>query len=85
MVNEALTYEDDGRVFPDPDDQRLEVFKEGWRKATSGEEYGEKAHNELSWHNLGWRLGKLFGETSGELKDEMYMWCVEQQREDSGT
>lgn len=84
MVNEALTYEEDDRVFPDPDDQRLDVFKEGWRKANQGEEYAENAHKELSWHNLGWRLGKLFGETSNELKDGMYMWCVKQQREDSG-
>ena len=81
MVNEALTFETDGRVVPDPEDQRLDVFKEGWRKATGGEEYGEHAHEELSWHNLGWRLGKLFGETATELQTEMYRWCVTQQRE----
>lgn len=81
MVNEALTFEEDSRVIPEPEDQRLDVFKEGWRKASTGEEYGEHAHEELSWHNLGWRLGKLFGETSIERKNELYHWCVEQQKE----
>lgn len=79
MVNESLTYEEDGRIVPDPADERLDVFKEGWRKATTGEEYGDHAHQTLSWHNLGWRLGKLFGETPDELKEEMYHWCVKQQ------
>ena len=81
MVNESLTYDADGRVTPDPEDERLAVFKEGWRKAVRGEEYGETAHEKLSWHNLGWRMGTLFGETSTELKDELYMWCVRQQKE----
>ena len=84
MVNESLTYEEDGRVVPDPDDQRLAVFKEGWRKANTGEEYGENAHRVLSWHNLGWRLGTLSGETSAEMQYKMYMWCVDEQREGSG-
>jgi len=35
----------------------------------------------LSWHNLGWRMGMLFGDASGKLKREIYMWCVDRQRE----
>lgn len=84
MVNESLTYEADDRVIPDPEEERLAVFEEGWRKAVNGDEYGEHAHERLSWHNLGWRLGTLFGETSPELKAELYRWCVRQQQEAVG-
>lgn len=81
-VNRALTYESDSRVDPDPDDERLDVFKDGWRKGANAEleDFGENAHQELSWHNLGYRLGKLFGETSNVQQVEMYYWCVRQMR-----
>ena len=35
----------------------------------------------LTWDNLGYRLGKLFGETSDELIEKIYNWCVEQQKQ----
>lgn len=32
---------------------------------------------------LGWRMGRLFGETDEELIDELYDWCVRQQKSGS--
>jgi hypothetical protein len=87
----GVTYdkENDRRVFPDPADDRLGAFKAGWTKAANGETFGQSTYESLSWHNLGWRLGRLFDynsdhDTSGELKREIYMWCVDQQREVAG-
>lgn len=81
-VNKALTYETDGRRNPDPDNEALKVFKNGWWMGANpdGEDFGENAHRELSWQNLGYRLGKLFGDTSDEMIKEMYVWCVSQMR-----
>ena len=86
----GVTYhkENDRRVFPDPADDRLAAFKAGWTKAANGETFGLQTYESLSWHNLGWRLGRLFDynsghDTSGELKREIYMWCVDQQLEAS--
>lgn len=86
----GLTYdeEEDRRVFPDPADDRLGAFKSGWTKAANGETFRDSTYESLSWHNLGWRLGRLFDynsnhDASGELKRELYMWCVEHQQEQS--
>lgn len=88
----GLTYDadQDRRVFPEPADDRLGAFKGGWTKATNGETFQSSTYETLSWHNLGWRLGRLFDynpdhDTSGHLKRELYMWCVEQQREAADT
>lgn len=83
MEYHGLTYdeEQDIRVVPDPKDNRLGSFKAGWSEAEKGTEYTEETLQRLSWHNLGWRLGMLFDETPTELKEELYMWCVEQQKE----
>lgn len=83
-INKALTYEGDDRDDPVPDDQKLDVFNQGWLKGvdTDKEDYGERAHSTLSWHNLGYRLGMLFGSASPKLREEMYYWCVEQMREE---
>lgn len=85
---EGLTYDDekDRRVFPDLDsdsdeNDRLGSFKAGWTEAEKGKEYGADTLETLSWHNLGWRLGKLFGDSSPKLKRELYEWSVRQQRE----
>ena len=82
-INKALSYEEDKREDPSPDDEKLDVFNQGWRKAVNGDldDYGELAHSSLSWHNLGYRLGKIFGETSTGLRRDLYYWCVEQIRE----
>ncbi|XVH33889.1 hypothetical protein ACNS7O_18965 (plasmid) [Haloferacaceae archaeon DSL9] len=78
---DGLTYSKDQRVFPDPKDDRLGSFKAGWTNAENGKEIGSTALDSLSWHNLGWRLGMLFNDASGELKREIYMWCVKRQLE----
>ena len=82
-INRGLLHKEDDRKDPDPDDERLETFKRGWRYAvySEDEDFGEQAFEELSWQNLGYRLGLLFEKTSEELQEEMYHWCVSQMRE----
>ena len=41
----------------------------------------DAALDQLTWENLGWRLGKIFGDASEELQEELYEWCVKQQVE----
>jgi hypothetical protein len=80
---DGLTYEVDERLV-DPDaNYRRGRFKVGWSDAVDGTELGEDVLNQLTWENLGWRLGKLFGETSEDLKEESYEWCVDQQLDNS--
>lgn len=79
-----LTYEEDVRsTNPNETGHRRGRFKAAWKKAVRGESYGSQALSRLTWDNLGWRLGKLFGETDEALIDEMYEWCVRQQEESS--
>jgi len=73
-------WEEDQRVFPEPGNDRVGSFKAGWTKAENGEEFGPRALQGLSWHNLGWRLGMIFGETPTDIKEDLYRWCVEQQK-----
>lgn len=82
MGDDPLTYIDDVRVEAPEENHRLGRFKVGWNDAVDDEEY-DAVLDELTWQNLGWRLGKLFGETSEELQEEMYDWCVQQQTDDS--
>jgi hypothetical protein len=75
-----LAFSRDVRVTdPDQTAHRLARFRDGWRNAISGQAYTEKTLGDLTWENLGYRLGKLFGETSPLLIDQMYEWCVHQQ------
>ena len=77
-----LTYEEDVRsTNPNETGHRRGRFKAAWKKAVRGESYGSQALKRLTWDNLGWRLGRLFGATDDELIDEMYDWCVRQQEE----
>lgn len=78
---DGLTYNKDIRVHPDPKDDRLGAFKAGWTNSEKGEIFNSSTLEQLSWHNLGWRLGMLFEDASGELKREIYMWCVDRQQE----
>lgn len=75
-----LTFREDVR-HNDPDETgaRRARFLEGWRKAVVGHEYTQETLARLTWDNLGFRLGKLFGPTSPLLMDQMYEWCVHQQ------
>lgn len=78
---DGLTYYDDVRMV-DPDaNYRRGRFKAGWNKAINGAEMDDDVLVDLTWENLGWRLGKLLGDTSEELKEELYEWCVKQQVE----
>jgi hypothetical protein len=47
-----------------------------------GQEY-EGVLDELTWNNLGWCLGKLFGPTPDEQREEIIEWCAKQ-RESAG-
>lgn len=77
---DGLTYDNDVRAV-DPDaNYRRGQFKAGWNKAVDGKEIGD-ALKQLTWWNLGWRLGRLFGDTSDDQKEELYEWCVKQQVE----
>jgi hypothetical protein len=81
IVMDGLTYKEDGRsTEPNVDNSRKSRFKAGWNDATvRGKEYEAKTLEVLYWQNLGYRLGKLFGQTSNELQEEMYELCVRQQ------
>lgn len=77
----GLDYDDDVRKI-DPDaNYRRGRFKVGWNNAVDGVEMEDDVLNHLTWENLGWRLGKVFGDTSDERKEDLYEWCVEQQIE----
>jgi hypothetical protein len=78
MADNPLSYAAD--IRDEPTDGRRSNFKQGWTRAVNDQEY-ESALDELTWNNLGWRLGQLFGETPDELRDEMFEWCVIQKQE----
>lgn len=78
----GLRFSEDARVIAPDDNRRLGRFKVGWNKAVEGVEYGEVLET-LTWENLGWRLGELFGEASEESKEALYEWCVGLQLEKS--
>jgi hypothetical protein len=82
-IHKGLLYSGDDRRDPEPDDEALEVFKRGWQSGMydDDEDFGERAFQTLSWKNLGYRFGLLFGKTSEELQEELYYWCVEQMRQ----
>jgi hypothetical protein len=64
---------------PDATAHRIARFRTGWAQASKGQAYTEDTLADLTWMNLGWRLGTMFKETSPELVDELYEWCVRQQ------
>jgi hypothetical protein len=76
-ANGGLAYDEDVRQI-DPDDGYCRGrFKVGWNHAVDGVAM-ESALGRLTWENLGWRLGRLFGETPEGLQEELYHWCVDQ-------
>jgi hypothetical protein len=60
---DGLEYESDKRQ--NLTDGRRRNFKQGWTRAVEGQEY-EGVLDELTWNNLGWRLGELFGPTRSD-------------------
>jgi hypothetical protein len=80
-MNGLIFEEDVQHTEPNETGHRRGQFHRGWAVAIDdSEDYRETTLNRLTWHNLGYRLGKLFGKTSDELIDQMYSWCVEQQK-----
>ena len=78
---EGLEYDVD--IRKDITDGRRINFKQGWTRAVEGQEY-EEALEQLTWNNLGWRLGKLFGPTPDKQREEILDWCVEQRKSTDG-
>jgi len=77
----GLTFDEDHRdLDPNKSGHRRARFRQGWRNAVEGRVYGDEALKALAWDNLGYRLGRLFGDTSDEMIDEQYDWCVHQQQ-----
>jgi endonuclease/exonuclease/phosphatase family metal-dependent hydrolase len=66
-----LRFERDDRA--PPDERRRGRFKAGWEDATvRGKEYAENTLQWLTWHNLGYRFGRLLGHRSQTEIDEAY-------------
>ena len=74
---EGLDYEED--VRKDLTDGRRRNFKQGWTRAVKGQEY-EDVLEKLTWNNLGWRLGRMFGPTPDDLREDILDWCAEQRK-----
>ncbi len=70
---------DDRHTEPDETGHRRARLIEGWRKGVEGPPYKADTLRVLTWDNLGYRLGHLFGKTDGVLVEQMYNWCVQQQ------
>ena len=74
----------------EPDDARQVAFKGGWTSGVASHaNRDDESHSEkecsyqtladrLTWWNLGYRLGRLFKETSVGLVEEMYQWSKKQ-------
>lgn len=74
---DGLTFERDIRnTEPDETPYRKARFKVGWGEAVAGKAYTLETLADLTWQNLGYRLGRLFGPTPPELQDDMYDICV---------
>ena len=85
MSDDLLNYEEDIRK-ENPGSGRQRAFKTGWTEALKDDpdksKYKENPElPNLTWENLGYRLGSLFGETSDELREELFLWCKRQQAE----
>ena len=86
MLSNLVDYEEDNRQ-EDPGSDRQGAFKRGWGAAVKNKEESSRYRDDpelvnLTWDNLGYRLGRLFGPTSDELKQELFEWCVAHQEED---
>ena len=76
----GIPFEEDIRdTNPNETGHREAQFHEGWRRAVEGQCYREATLRQLTWNNLGYRLGKRFGATSADHGDQIYDWCVRQQ------
>lgn len=66
-----LQYQRDERS--PPDERRRGQFRAGWADATMrGRVYSGDTMTRLTWHNLGYRLGKHFGDQTPEQINEVF-------------
>lgn len=72
--------DDDRHDEPNESGHREAQFRSGWKAALNGQRYTDDTLSKLTWNNLGWRLGAVFGRTSDEMIGMMYDWCVRQQQ-----
>lgn len=78
-----LTHEEDIRhTEPNIDGLRLRTFTIGWDDATLRNHiYTKDTFRQLTWQNLGNRIGAILRGATPELQDKMYDLCVEIQAE----
>lgn len=77
----------------DPGSDRQGAFKRGWTAAvkdinsdSKSSKYSEgPPPEELTWDNLGYRLGSIFGETDDDLRQELFEWCKEKQNRENNS
>lgn len=69
-MNEILAFEYDGRA--DPDDARRLQFFVGFHRALTGRTYTAETLKKLTWNNLGWRLGKIYGAGEEVIIEELW-------------
>lgn len=77
MANEPFS-EDIRKLPGDPD--RRGAFLRGYKHGADRDHaaYGANALDRLTWQNLGYRLGCLFGPTPDDQVRELYEWCERQ-------
>lgn len=85
-MSEPLLDYDEAQRQENPGSDRQGAFKRGWGAAVKGEEESSRYNDDpeltnLTWDNLGYRLGRLFGDTQGDLQQELFEWRVDQQNE----
>ena len=62
-----------------PDHYRRREFRKGWKNSLRIDlenEYTGETLKKLTWNNLGYRLGRIFGDTPDEMIEELYDWSV---------
>ena len=64
---------------PNLSGHRRARFLDGWQDAIKGPQYSQEILRDLTWQNLGYRMGRLFGKTDDDTIVELYDWCVRQQ------
>lgn len=75
---DGLDYREDVRhTEPNETQEHKLAFRRGWTHAVSErrDAYGHEALEELTWQNLGYRLGKILGDASVEDRERMYVLC----------
>ena len=75
---------DDRHDEPNDTGYRAE-FRKGWKAALDSlhsdrEPYKAETLRKLKWNSLGYRLGRLFGNTSDEMIGLIYDWAFRQQQ-----